>query len=146
MRRAMGLILWAAMAGGAAAQVDTPPNCHWVTVPAQPSTIEMWCRGDDGRARPTGRLMRQAPPDTWDGWARGRVYDGAHCVTEARARAAANEVWASAPPPGQSPAAALAPANKPRVLIFQDRQGKRGRGMACIDQDNATVCKPIPRH
>ncbi|HEY3696604.1 hypothetical protein [Phenylobacterium sp.] len=146
MRRAVGLIVWAAMAGGAAAQVDTPPDCHWVAVPARPSTIEMWCRGEDGRATPTGRLMRQASPNTWDGCPRGKLYDGARCVTEARALAAAGEAWASAPPPVPGPAAAAAPANRPRVLMFQDRRGRRGRGMACIDQDNATICKPIPRH
>jgi hypothetical protein len=146
MRRAIGLLAWAVTAGGAAAQVDTPPNCHWVAVPAQPSTIEMWCRGEDGRATPTGRLMRQAPPDTWDGCPRGRIYDGAHCVTEAQALAAANEVWASTPPPAPSAAGGSPPANKPQVLMFQNRKGKRGRGMACIDQDNATICKPIPHH
>ena len=140
MRWATGLAALAAgvaTAGAACAQVTTPPNCHWVTVPAQPDNIEMWCRGDDGRARPTGRMMRQAPPDTWDGCPAGKIYDGLHCVTEARALAAAAEVWAMAPPPAPSASAAPSPSSKPRILMFQDRKGKRGRGMACIDQDYA---------
>jgi hypothetical protein len=152
MRQATALAVlagvWAAgmaTAGAAGAQVTTPANCHWVTVPAQPDSIEMWCRGDDGRARPTGQMMKQAPPDTSDGCPSGQLYDGISCVSEAEAQAAAAEVWASTQWSAPAVAADPPPANRPRVMMFQDRKGKRGRGMACIDADDrTTVCKPIP--
>lgn len=146
MRLAIGTLIWALGAAGASAQVDTPQNCHWVATPADPSMIEMWCRDPDGRAHPTGRTMRQAPADAWSGCARGRIYDGTRCVSEARALEKANRVWEAAPPP--APAASPNPpaATQPRVLMFQDRKGRRSRGMACTDQSQVTICKPIPHY
>jgi hypothetical protein len=151
MRLAIGIAVWAVGAAGvlaphAWAQVDTPPNCHWVSLPKDPQTIEMWCREADGRAHPTGRMMRQAPADVWDGCAYGKVYDGARCVSEAQALAKTNRLWASAPPSAPAKRPEPPKASKPRVLMFQDREGRRGRGMACADQSNVTVCKPIPHY
>lgn len=134
-----------AVATGASAQVDTPPNCHWVALPDAPSTIEMWCRADDGRARPTGRKMQQGPAAASDGCPTGKIYNGARCVTEAAALAAAPQGYIGPErqtPPTPQPAA----KTTPRVLMFQDRNGKNRRGMACVDRQDVTVCQPIPRY
>jgi len=147
MRLAIGMLIWAVGTTGAWAQVDTPQNCHWVAVPAEPSVIEMWCRDPEGLAHPTGRTMRQAPADTWSGCPRGKLYDGVRCVSEARALQSANRLWDEAPPPSPGAGAVGPPAaSQPRILMFQDRKGRRGRGMACIDEQQATICKPIPHH
>jgi hypothetical protein len=146
MRLAIGTLIWALGAAGAWAQVDTPQNCHWVAVTNNPSVIEMWCRDPDGQAHPTGKTMRQAPPDTWSGCPRGRIYDGARCVSEARALQQANRLWDDLPPPAPSVSPGPPPRSQPRVLLFQDRKGRRGRGMACVDQAQATICKPIPHY
>jgi hypothetical protein len=131
------------MAGGASAQVITPPNCHWVATPQEASVVELWCRSEDGRARPTGKTLRQPAGDAWDGCPPGKLYDGARCVSEAMALAAASRTYDFAP---QGYAAGPPPPAQPRLLLFQDRRGGRSRGLACIDQDNVTVCRPIPRH
>lgn len=148
MRLELGLfviLVAAALATSASAQVDTPPNCHWVALPNAPTTIEMWCRADDGRARPTGRKMQQGPAAASDGCPAGKLYDGRRCVTEAEALAAAPQGYIG--PDRPAPATPQAAAKTaPRVLMFQDRGGKNRRGMACIDRQDVTVCQPIPRY
>lgn len=146
MRLQFGTLAFVAAVGlgsSASAQVDTPPNCHWVALPDAPATIEMWCRADDGRARPTGRKMQQGPASASDGCPKGKIYDGQRCVTEAAALAAAPQGYIGPErPPTPQPAAKPAP----RVLMFQDRNGRNRRGMACIDRQDVTVCQPIPRY
>lgn len=150
MRLQLGLLAAMLVAGvamaasGAGAQTTTTPsNCHWVALPDAPSTIEMWCRADDGRARPTGRKMQQGPAAASDGCPAGKLYNGTRCVTEAQALAAAPQGYIGPErPPTPPPAAKTAP----RVLMFQDRNGRNRRGMACIDRQDVTVCQPIPRY
>lgn len=146
MRLQFGTLAFVAaigLGGSVSAQVDTPPNCHWVALPDAPATIEMWCRTDDGRARPTGRKMQQGPASASDGCPKGKIYDGQRCVTEAAALAAAPQGYIGPErPPTPQPAAKSAP----RVLMFQDRNGRNRRGMACIDRQDVTVCQPIPRY
>jgi hypothetical protein len=147
MRLAIGAAIWSLAAASAWGQADTPQNCHWISLPKDPSTIEMWCREADGRAHPTGRTMRQGPPDVWDGCSKGRVYDGARCVTDRQALDKANRIWADSPPPPLPNASPSPPkAAKPQILMYQDRKGRRGRGMACTDQSDVTICKSIPHY
>ncbi|MFN3513108.1 MAG: hypothetical protein ACK41C_08695 [Phenylobacterium sp.] len=137
----LGLAFAVLLGGPAAAQVDTPPNCHWVGASPDARTLELWCRGDDGRARPTGRMLHQsgtAPPDC----PRGQVYDGARCIAEAAALAALPQAPYVAPPPAVAGPYPKGPA--PRVLLFRDRRGQGDRGMACVDDRGVTVCRPIP--
>ena len=144
MRWTFAAMAWVLTAGGAVAQVDTPANCHWVSTPQDATTLQMWCRAEDGQARPVeGRFLRQATGNSSSGCTRNRIYDGARCVTEAQALAAA-PVGPYYAPERSGVAPAAAPA-KPRVLLFQDGKRGRSRGMACIDERDVTVCKPI-RH
>lgn len=148
MRRALGLaaLAFGLLSGGAAAaQVETPPNCHWVATAQASATLELWCRGDDGRARPTGRLLQQSTRPTPAGECpKGKMYDGSRCRPEAAVLAAAPRAPYVAP---DRPAAApAAKSNTPRVLLFRDGRGGRDRGMACVDDREVTICKPIPRY
>lgn len=150
MRLELGLLAAVVLTGaamaatGASAQTTTtPPNCHWVALPEAPDTIQLWCRGEDGRARATNRTMRQGPADASDGCPAGKIYDGRRCITEAAALAAAPQGYIGPERPATpQPAAGTAP----RVLMFQDRNGRNRRGMACIDRQDVTVCQPIPRY
>jgi len=138
------LVVAAAFMGtGAMAQTTTPPDCHWVAVPESPSSIEMWCRGPDGRARPTGKTMLQGSSAVSDGCPSGQVYDGRRCVSEAAALAAAPLGYIGPERPATPQPKAR---TTPRVLLFQDRDGRNRQGMACVDQRDVTVCQPIPRH
>lgn len=141
----LGPITFAAMmlAGDAAGQVATPPNCHWVALPEAPSTIELWCRGEDGRARATGRTLQQGPAPASDGCPAGQLYDGQRCISEAAALAAAPQGPYIGPE--RPPSAGQKAQSAPRVLLFQDRDGRHNQGMACIDQRDVTICRPIPR-
>lgn len=147
MRYALGLAaltLVVSIGGGASAQVDTPPNCHWVAMPEAPATLELWCRGDDGRARATGRTLQQSSRPTPVGECpAGKLYDGARCRSEAAVIAAAPKAPYAAP---ERPAAPTAKTNPPRVLLFRDSRGRRDRGMACVDDRDVTICKPLPRY
>jgi len=147
MRYALGLAVLTLMAfgaGGATGQVDTPPNCHWVAMPEAPATLELWCRGDDGRARATGRTLQQSSRPTPSGECpAGKLYDGARCRPEAAVLAAAPKAPYAAP---ERPAVPAAKSNPPRVLLFRDSRGRRDRGMACVDDRDVTICKPIPRY
>lgn len=134
----------AVMTSGAAAQVSTPSNCHWVALPDSPTTIEMWCRADDGRARPTGRTLEQGAAPTTDDCPAGKLYDGERCVSEAAALAAAPQEPYIGPERSSSPGPKT--DARPRVLLFQDRDGRRIQGMACINQRDVIICRPIPRY
>ncbi|WP_309643538.1 hypothetical protein [Phenylobacterium sp.] len=134
--------------GAAMAQVETPPNCHWVSMPETSATLELWCRGDDGRARATGRTLQQSKRPTSDGCAAGLLYDGARCVPEAQVLAAAPQAPYVMPDRPVIPAPSTT-TRRPRVLLYQDGRygrGGRQRGMACIDDRDVTVCKPLPRY
>src|SRR5688500_13313398 len=116
MRLQFGLLAALATLGTTAApwaadaQVTTPPNCHWVALPDDATTIEMGCRADDGRARPTGRKMQQGPASAPDGCPTGKRYDGKRCVTEAQALAAAPQGYIGPErPPTPQPAAKSTP-------------------------------------
>jgi hypothetical protein len=92
-------------------------------------------------------MMRQTTTDAWDGCPKGQLYDGARCVSETRAFEAAGRTWRAAPPPATAPApAAPSKTTEPRILMFQDRKSRRSRGMACVDEANVTVCRPLPRY
>jgi hypothetical protein len=145
MRIRLGALIVAltAWGGAAGAETVTPSNCHWVALPETPTTIEMWCRGPDGRARATGRTMQQDPASTSDGCPAGKLYDGRRCVSEAEALAAAPQAPYAAPIRPSTPTPQAAPA--PRVLMFQDRDGRNRRGMACVAQHDVTICQPIRR-
>ncbi len=140
---ASALTVGSAPSVAAAQPVVTPPNCHWVALPESPSTIEMWCRGEDGRARASGRTMQQGPAAAGNDCPAGKIYDGARCVSEAAALAAAPRTYIGP----DRPATPLPVAKSaPRVLLFQDRNGQHRQGMACIDRSDVTVCQPIPRY
>ncbi len=150
MRYGLGLaILTLGVLGGggmAAAQVETPPNCHWVATPEAPATLELWCRGDDGRARPTGRTLQQSTrPAAGGECAAGKIYDGARCRPEAEVLAAAPHAPYVAPDRPVVPGP-TAKGRSPRVLMFHDGRGGHDRGMACVDDRDVTVCQPIPRY
>ena len=100
--------------------------------------MALWCRGPDGRARPTGQTLVQGPP-SGDGCPGGLMYDGMACVSEDQAMAAPR--WTSrrseiAPTPARA---------KPRVMVLADRRGRATYGLACVDQRDVTICKPIAR-
>lgn len=135
------LILISAMgmaAGSAGAQVVTPQGCHWVAAAERTDTVALWCRGPDGRARPTGQTLVQGPA-SGDGCPGGLMYDGAACVTEDQAMATPR--WASR----RSEIAAAPVRATPRVMVLADRRGRATRGLACVDQRDVTICRPIAR-
>ena len=131
-----------AFAPQAFAEVVTPPNCHWAPTAADPGVVALWCRGDDGRARPTGQTLAQPPGGTWDGCPRGRMYDGVRCVTEARAVAAAGVGYAPPPVMWSEPPVRMAP----EVYVYRDSKGRNRDGLACTEQSNVRICKPIPHY
>lgn len=149
MRIALGIVfgalsLWAVSAVGASAQVDTPPNCHWVALPDDPTAMELWCRDQEGRARPMRRMMRQGPADAWDGCPRGLIYDGAQCVSEWEAMDASAR---SAAPLAPLPARPERPkAKQPDIYMRQNRDGSYSRGEACTETSEVYACKTIPHH
>lgn len=143
----MRLVLISALltlgAGAARAEVVTPAGCHWIPTAERADVVALWCRGPDGRAQPTGQTLQQ-PPNSWgDGCPGALIYDGVACVSEDQAMAAAA---LSRGAPQSSAAYAPARAAPPRVMLFADRRGRTTRGLACIDEREVTICKPIPRH
>jgi hypothetical protein len=145
MRYVLG-VLATLMLGSAAidanAQAPTPPNCHWSPKGGDPSVIEMWCRGDDGQARATGRTMRQVASSA-DGCPAGQLYDGERCVSEAKLMSRLPTTTYVAPAPATPQPTAK---QRPRVLMFQDAGGRHRQGMACADTGGVTVCQPVPRY
>jgi len=132
-----------ALTGGAQAAVATPPGCHWVPTAERTDVVGLWCRGADGRARPTGQTLAQPATDAWDGCPAGLMYDGLRCATEAQALAAAE----GAPPLLRSPIVGPPALSAPRVLLWQDgRRGRTTRGLACTDQSDVTICARIPHY
>lgn len=141
---ALGLLTAAPPA--AVAQVETQPNCHWVSMAERGPDMELWCRGDDGRARPTGRMLQQQTyrPAPSTECPRGQMYDGVRCRKEREVISAAPQALflyqgVTPPPPPK------AGGRRPRVWVYQDANGEHRRGLACIDERDATICQPIPR-
>jgi hypothetical protein len=128
---------------GAQAAAVTPPGCHWVPTAERADVVGLWCRGPDGRARPTGQTLAQPAMEAWDGCPAGLMYDGRRCATEAQALAAAD----SAPVLRRSDFAVPPPRSAARVLLLQDgRRGRATRGLACTDQGEVTICSRIPHY
>lgn len=131
-----------AAASGSNAQEPTPPNCHWAPRANDASTIEMWCRGDDGQARATGRTMQQVQSSA-DGCPTGQLYDCERCVSEARLMSSLPQTKLVQPKVATPQPAAK---RQPRVLMFQDGSGRYRQGMACTDTGSVTVCQPVPHY
>lgn len=145
MRYVLGMlagVMLAGMAGGAGAQVTTPPNCHWAPKANDAATIEMWCRGDDGQARATGRTMQQVDSSA-DGCPAGKLYDGERCVSEAQMMSSLPESKLVEP---KYATPQPRPKTQPRVLMYQDGSGRYRQGVACTDTGGVTVCQPVPRY
>lgn len=134
--------LAAAVASGAGAQVSTPSNCHWAPKAQDASTIEMWCRGDDGQARATGRTMQQVSSSA-DGCPAGQLYDGERCVSEAKLMSSLPQTKLVEP---KYATPQTRPKVQPRVLMFQDSSGRYRQGMACVNTGTVTVCQPAPHY
>jgi hypothetical protein len=84
-------------------------------------------------------LAQPAPPPGKgaDGCPKGQLYDGTQCRPE-------SEVLAGLKPIPDPPKPAPRVKTKPRVYVFPQAGEGRDRAVACVDEAEVTVCKPVP--
>jgi len=143
---ASAILVLTGWAATSAAQVVTPPDCHWApptrsSPPHGPNSVELWCKGPDGDKHPTGRMLEQGQ-DTSVACPGRTVYDGSHCVSEGAALAVAD----GHPRPRPAPAAGTKtqPAKpKPSFLLMQGPDGKARAEMVCAEGKDSTYCQDL---
>jgi len=100
--------------------MTTPPGCHWIDTGAHDQ--QLWCRDEDGRARPTATRRHDDRDVADSGCPRGKMDDGLGCVSEARATAPRGPSW---PPLAPSPPAYPGRRDMaPEIVIMQPAYGR----------------------
>ena len=100
--------------------MTTPVGCHWIDTGAR--TQQLWCRDEEGRARPTPTTRRDDRDQADVGCPRGQMDDGLGCVSEARALAPRGPSW---PPLAPSPEAYPGRrGDAPEVVVVQPAYGR----------------------